>query len=139
MKASIRCKVLLSRHKPDAHGECIDVLVELVKQANALYDHVVDTVDVELDLGSRVAVAETELGLRRRLLGQTLDHLVEVDPNAYESKQRYGVSGRPELLTLLRAYTEYVFFVTSRRPYLPKEYFENFDFSDPFSNSQYPI
>ena len=98
----------------------------MVKQTNALNDHVVDTVDVELDLGPRVAVAETELGLRRRLLGQTLDHLVEVDPDAYESKQRYGVSGRPELLTLLRAYTKY-YFLCDLLPQ-PKEYFENVDF-----------
>ena len=46
----------------DAHRKRVDVLVELVEQRDGLDDHVVGPVHVELDLGARVGVAETELG-----------------------------------------------------------------------------
>ena len=52
-----------------AHRERVDVLVQLVQQSDCLNDHVVDSVDVELDFGPGVRVAETELRLgfgRRR-------------------------------------------------------------------------
>ena len=39
-------------YRPDAHGECVDVFVKLVKETDALDDHVVHTVHVELHLGS---------------------------------------------------------------------------------------
>lgn len=48
---------------PDAHGEAVDVLVQLVQQTDALDDHVVDAVHVELDPGPRVVVPQAELGL----------------------------------------------------------------------------
>ena len=40
---------------PNAHAERVDVLVDLIEQADGLDDHVVDTMHVELDLGTRVA------------------------------------------------------------------------------------
>ena len=49
----------------DPHCKGVDVLVHLVEEGYALDDHVVRLVHVELDLGSAVAVAETELGLVR--------------------------------------------------------------------------
>ena len=39
-------------HRPDAHGESVDVLVELVEETDALDDHVVHAVHVELHLGA---------------------------------------------------------------------------------------
>ena len=43
------------------HAERVDVLVDLVKDVDGLDDHVVRAVHVELDLATRVAVAEAEL------------------------------------------------------------------------------
>ena len=40
----------------DPHAEGVDVFVQLVEQGDALYDHVVALVDVELDLGPAVGV-----------------------------------------------------------------------------------
>src|SRR5690242_3495377 len=37
----------------DTHGECVHILLELVEQGNALDNHVVDTVNVELNLATR--------------------------------------------------------------------------------------
>lgn len=48
---------------PDTHGESVDVFVQLIQQGYGLDDHVVGPVDVELDFGSGVAVAETKLCL----------------------------------------------------------------------------
>jgi len=44
-----------------AHGEQVDILVELVEEGDGLYDHVVYTVDVEFQFSAGVGVAETEL------------------------------------------------------------------------------
>ncbi len=37
---------------PDAHGKRVDVLIELIDKRYSLYDHVVDSVDIELDFRS---------------------------------------------------------------------------------------
>ena len=63
---------------PDSHSKCVDILVKLIQQTNALYNHVVYSVDIELDLGPRVAVSEPQLGLAGRQVGQTLYQVVEV-------------------------------------------------------------
>ena len=92
----------------DAHSEGIDVLLELVEQANALDDHVVHAVHVELDFGATVAVGKTELGLVEVLLLKVGDELAEVlsDP-ALDLDNKLGlvaldlagvVDGRGELL-----------------------------------------
>ena len=56
----------------------VDVLIQLVQQSNGLDDHVVCSVDVKLDLGSRVAVAQTQLGFGSSLARQSLHKGVEV-------------------------------------------------------------
>lgn len=63
---------------PNAHGESVDVLVQLIQQRNRLDNHVVHSVHVELDFGPGVAVAETQLSLGCGQSGQTLDQRVEV-------------------------------------------------------------
>ena len=50
---------------PDPHRERVDILVQLVEECDALDDHVVGLVHVELDLGAAVAVRQTQLGLVR--------------------------------------------------------------------------
>jgi len=47
-----------------------------------LDDHVVDTVNVELDLGSGITVAQTELRNSRRLGSETFDQVGEMHPDA---------------------------------------------------------
>lgn len=63
---------------PDTHGEGVDIFVQLIQQGDGLDDHVVDPVDIELDLGSGVTVAEAQLCLGGSLAGQTLHQGVEV-------------------------------------------------------------
>lgn len=48
---------------PKSHGECVNIFIELIQQIDALNDHVISLVNVELDLGSAVAVTQTELSL----------------------------------------------------------------------------
>ena len=50
-------------YTPDTHREGIDIFIKLVEETDTLDDHVVDAVDIELDLGTGVAVSETELSL----------------------------------------------------------------------------
>ena len=54
-------------HSPlsDSHGECINILVQLIEESNTLDDHVVGLVHVELNLGPAVAVGKTKLGFVR--------------------------------------------------------------------------
>ena len=49
----------------------------LVEQSDGLNDHVVALVDVELDLGATVRVAETELGLVAGCGSEAFDELGE--------------------------------------------------------------
>jgi hypothetical protein len=49
----------MGKFLPNAHGEGIDIFVQLIEQSNRLNDHVVNTVDVELDFGSGIGVAKT--------------------------------------------------------------------------------
>lgn len=39
-------------YRPDAHGEGVDVFVELVEETDALDDHIVHPVHIELHLGT---------------------------------------------------------------------------------------
>jgi hypothetical protein len=48
---------------PKSHGECVNIFIELIQQIDALNDHVISLVNVELNLGSAVAVTQTELSL----------------------------------------------------------------------------
>ncbi len=66
---------------PDPHGEGIDVLVQLVQQADGLDDHVVHTVHVELHLRPGIAVSQAELSLGDGRGRQTVHQLVEVETN----------------------------------------------------------
>ena len=63
---------------PDAHGERVDVFVQLVQQSDGLDDHVVHPVHVELYFSSGVAVAQTQLCLGGCLGSQPLHQRVEV-------------------------------------------------------------
>ena len=67
---------------PDTHGESVDIFVQLIQQSNGLDDHVVGPVDIKLDLGSGIAVAETQLRLGGSLAGQTLHQRVEVQTHS---------------------------------------------------------
>lgn len=69
---------------PYSHRKRVDVLVELIKQSDALNDHVVDSVDVELDLGSGVAVTETQLRGAARFEREALDQLMKVCTDTWE-------------------------------------------------------
>ena len=77
---------LMIIHSPlsDPHGERVDIFVELVEQGDALDDHVVRLVDVELDLGPAVAVGEAELGLVGGAGREPLHQLGEMHSNATE-------------------------------------------------------
>lgn len=100
MKDGRRCLELMSntRHStylhsnlkllPNAHGERVDVFVQLIQQRNRLDDHVVHPVHVELHFGSRVAVAKTQLGLGCGQGGQTLDQGVEVKTDTWRERER---------------------------------------------------
>lgn len=48
---------------PNSHREGIDVLVKLIQETDTLNDHVVHSVDIKLDLVSRITVAKTQLCL----------------------------------------------------------------------------
>ncbi len=63
-------------HSRNTHRESVDVLVECIEQSDGLDDHVVRTVDVELDLGTRVRVTKTELCLGQISIGHTLEQLL---------------------------------------------------------------
>ena len=60
------------------HGKGVHVFVQLVQKGDGLDDHVVRLVYIELDLGSGVAVRQTELGLVGGHGGETLDQFWEV-------------------------------------------------------------
>lgn len=60
---------------PDAHGESVDILVEGIDQGNGLDNLVVVLLDRELDLSSRVGVAQTQLCSLRVALLQLLEEL----------------------------------------------------------------
>ena len=74
---------------PDPHAEGVDVLVELVQQGDALDDHVVALVHVELDLAPAVAVRQAELGLIGGHGGESLDQLGEVHPDPTEDLRHH--------------------------------------------------
>ena len=64
------------------HRASPNITTHLVEEANRLDDHVVGAARVELDLGTRVRVAEAELGLRERGARQLLLVVPEVQPRA---------------------------------------------------------
>lgn len=68
---------------PYSHGKGIDILVKLVQQRNSLDNHVVYSVDIELDFGSGVAVAQTKLSNTRGGLGKSFHQIVEVETEAW--------------------------------------------------------
>lgn len=68
---------------PNAHGEGVDVFVQLVQQGDGLDDHVVRPVDVELDLGPGVAVTQPQLGLGGSQRGQALHQGVEMQTETW--------------------------------------------------------
>ena len=67
------------------HSKRVDILVQLIQESNALDDHVVRSVDVELDLAPGVSMAKTKLGFSRGFRCQGLDELVEVEPDATDN------------------------------------------------------
>jgi hypothetical protein len=67
------------------HGKGVNVLVELVEERNALDDHVVRPVHVELDLGAGVGVRETELGPLNVTVAKVGDERAEVAADGTEN------------------------------------------------------
>ena len=67
------------------HSKRVDILVQLIQESNALDDHVVGSVDVELDLAPGVGMAKTKLGFSRGFRCQGLDQLVKVEPDATDN------------------------------------------------------
>ena len=67
------------------HSKRVDILVQLIQESNALDDHVVRSVDIELDLAPGVGMAKTKLGFSRGFRCQGLDELVEVEPDATDN------------------------------------------------------
>lgn len=63
---------------PHTHGECVDVLIQLVEEGDWLDDHVVCPIDIELDFGSGVTVTQTQLSFGRSLSGESLNQGMEV-------------------------------------------------------------
>ena len=57
------------------HREQVDILVELIKESNCLDDHVVNPVDVELQLGARIGVTQAKLSFRQVIALQTYEEL----------------------------------------------------------------
>ena len=70
------------RDIPNTHRKGVNVLVELIQQADTLDNVVIDTVDVELDLAARVGVRETELRLLDVAGLELLDELGKVHTHA---------------------------------------------------------
>eukprot|EP00760_Papus_ankaliazontas_P022858 PhM_4_TR1904/c0_g1_i1/m.84730 len=104
----------------DAHAELVDALVHVVEESDRLDDHVVGTMDVELDLVAAVGVRQTTVGaleVAGLVVGQELggvetdaaDHLDDVlvahngDVEGLVDGGADGVGGNAELegLTLL--------------------------------------
>ena len=77
----------LLRCLPNAHRECIDIFVELIEQSNGLDDHVIHTIDIELDFGTGIGVAETQLSFVLILIGQALHQLREMKTKTWGRTQ----------------------------------------------------
>lgn len=58
---------------PDAHGESVNILIQLIKEGYALDDHVVHPMNIELYFGSGIAVTQTKLGNSRSLWCKTCE------------------------------------------------------------------
>ena len=67
---------------PYSHGECVDVLIELVDKCNCLNDHVIHTVNIELDLSAGVSMAKAKLSFDSSNRRQTGDKFWKVHANA---------------------------------------------------------
>ena len=63
---------------PNPHRESINILIQLVQQANGLDNHIVGAVHIELDLGTRVTVPKAKLRLGSSRCGQIAHKLVKV-------------------------------------------------------------
>lgn len=68
---------------PDTHREGIDVLIQLVQEANGLDNHIVHPVHIELNFGTRIAVSQPQLGFTGRQISETFHQVVEVQSNSW--------------------------------------------------------
>jgi len=64
------------------HGESVDILIELIEEADTLNDHVITLVDVEFDLRTTVAVSKRTLSLIKIVRLHSFDELCEMKTNA---------------------------------------------------------
>lgn len=79
----------------DSHGKEVDIFVKLVKKGNSLDNHVIDTVDVELQFCAGVRVAETELGLHDIVALEALEEFCGMETDtANELLGFFGCSAR---------------------------------------------
>jgi hypothetical protein len=76
----------------DAHGVGVDLLVELVEEADGLHDHGVDLVRAELELVARQRVAEAELHLAQARVVQPLDEVGQLVADAAHELVDLGVA-----------------------------------------------
>ncbi|MNE76634.1 hypothetical protein D3C80_1728790 [compost metagenome] len=73
-----------------SHGKSVHVLVQLIEHGNGLNNHIVSLVDIELDLGTRVGMGETQLSLLYITLLDSLDEFVNVESNASQ-QLKHGI------------------------------------------------
>jgi len=65
-----------------SHGEGIEIFIQLIQERDTLDDHVIDSIDIEFDLGSRVSVSETSLRLEEITFLEFFDELFEMNSDA---------------------------------------------------------
>lgn len=82
----LRYNCVMEGTLPDAHGESVDVFVQLIQQSDGLDDHVVNPVDIKLDFSSGVAVAKTQLCLGGSRGSQTLHQGMEVQTHTWQER-----------------------------------------------------
>lgn len=69
---------------PDTHGKSINVLIQLVQEADGLDNHIVHPVHIKLNFGTRIAVSQPQLGFTSRQICQTFHQVVEVQTNPWK-------------------------------------------------------
>lgn len=84
----------------DPHGEGVDIFIQLVEEADALDNHVIHTVYVELDLGPGIAVSKAKLSFGCRLVSQTFDEVGKVDTYSCENRKIWTVENDSDIQTM---------------------------------------
>ena len=82
---------------PYAHCARIEIFIDLIEKTDCLNDHIILAIDIKLDLGTGVRVAQTELGAFRKSARECLDVLLKVKSNAANNFENslVGRAGKP--------------------------------------------